>query len=183
LSDEQRLRLALHIVEVIRQLDPKTPIIITLDQPGGEGLVEQGGDLTPIQFVDTLMRSNIPLAGVGLEYNIGLSKSQSLPRDPLYYCQQMDFWALLNLPLILFIQNELPENGDSLNKQRKWLSDYGPVLLSKAIVQGFFWNKLQDTTYASEDAKKNKLTGLFDEKGSAKPIAKLFKEFLDQYGN
>ncbi|MGC4005135.1 MAG: hypothetical protein QM811_19275 [Pirellulales bacterium] len=54
LNDEQRLQLAAKIVSAVRAADPRTPIIATLDQPGGEGLAAEHGDLPPWQFADSL---------------------------------------------------------------------------------------------------------------------------------
>ncbi|MDX1965211.1 MAG: endo-1,4-beta-xylanase [Pirellulales bacterium] len=143
LSDEQRLRLAVKILETIREVDPRTPLILTIDQPTGECLAESAGELTPWHFVDALCRAELGLAGLGLEYRLGFATGESLPRDPLAICQQLDLWSMLNLPLLLFLQYA-PQLPHPEQAQSRWLQDVGPVILGKQAVQGLFWNTLVD---------------------------------------
>lgn len=178
LSEEQRLRLAVRILEVIRELDPRTPMILTLDQPAGEGLAERGGELTPWHFADALCRAELGLAGIGLEYNFGPAVGQSLPRDTLALCQQLDLWSMLNLPVILFLQNAPGGPASPLQQQRQWLMEYGPVLLGKQVVQGLFWNTLQDPAAANLPP-----LGLLNSHGQPKPILGALVELRQKFGN
>ncbi|NIL98444.1 MAG: hypothetical protein GTO62_15280, partial [Planctomycetales bacterium] len=66
ISLQNKIRMVLRIVELARQLDPRTPVVITLDQPWGEYVSRQEADL-PLHLADTLLRSGLEVSGVGLE--------------------------------------------------------------------------------------------------------------------
>ena len=65
LSRQDTMRLAIFIVETIREIDPQTPVVISFDQPWGDPKSSQDAEL-PVYLADTLARSNLGLAGVGL---------------------------------------------------------------------------------------------------------------------
>jgi hypothetical protein len=180
LTDEQRLRLTAKLIETLRSIDAKTPVVVTLDQPGGEGLWEQGSDITPLQFADALVRADLGLVGVGLEYTIGLTPGLTLPRDPLAFCQQLDMWTLLNVAVLLFLENAPPGPGTPMQQQANWLGDYGPAMLGKQIVQGLIWNQAIDAKPTQESDLGQ---GLFTHTGQAKPVLKVLKTLKQLYGN
>lgn len=49
------------------------------------------------------MRSDIGLAGIGLEANLGYVPRGTEPRDLLDFTQQLDLWSCLGLPLLVFL--------------------------------------------------------------------------------
>ena len=81
-SEEQRLRLAVTMIEAVRQASPRTPVVISFDQPWAEYLAREGQDLSPLHFADALVRAELGIAGVGVELNLGYWPHGSLPRDP-----------------------------------------------------------------------------------------------------
>ncbi len=194
LSEEQKLRLVVRVIEEIRRTDPNTPMIISFDQPWGEYLAFDDLDLSPLHFADSLIRAELGVAGIGLEINLGYWPGGTLPRTRLEISRMLDRWSVLNLPLIVFLR--LPSGaaaadsqpgakrpqaigGEELcvTRQRDLAADILPVLLAKAYVQGIIWNQLGDagrTEYAE--------SGLFDAALQPKPLlqtmAQLRREHL-----
>src|SRR5262249_41390926 len=102
-DEQDRLRLAVLAMESIRRVDPRTPIVITIDQPWGSFMSRQECDLSPLHFADALVRGDLGLAGIGLEINLGYAPSGSEPRDVLEFSRQMDRWSTLGLPLLVIL--------------------------------------------------------------------------------
>ncbi|MDZ4819357.1 MAG: hypothetical protein SGJ20_10330 [Planctomycetota bacterium] len=163
LNEEQRLRLAVKAIEVVRAADPRAPVVISFAQPWGEYLRDESYELSPIHFADALSRGDLGLSGIGLEIDLGLSSGQTLPRDPLEFSRQLDRWSSLNLPLLIFLTVPSDSSGFTLQSQADWVENYVPVLLGKQAVQAILWTQLQDLESNASDR------GLFDSIGAAKP--------------
>ena len=83
LSEEHRLKLTVDMLELTRSLDSRTPAIVSFDQPWAEYIAAEDQELTPLHFADTLARSDLGMAGVGIEMNLGYTPHGTLPRDLL----------------------------------------------------------------------------------------------------
>jgi hypothetical protein len=103
LTEEQRLRLAVGAVEAVRSGDSRTPVIITFDQPWAEYLAHHTFDLSPLHIADAMLRAELGLAGIGLEINYGYWPHGTPARDLLEISRQIDRWASLGLPLMIFL--------------------------------------------------------------------------------
>ncbi len=177
LSTQHKMRMAVRVVELVRQLDPHTPSLVTFDQPWGEFISRQDMEL-PIHLADSLLRSNLGLAGVGLEINVGYYPGGTNFRDVLEFSRQLDRWTLLGLPLLVSLvvpggsgldekagstSSPMPDNW-SPERQEAWVSNYLPVILSKTAVQAVIWNQLSD-------AERHEFPhgGLIDSAGKPKP--------------
>jgi hypothetical protein len=159
LSEEEKLRLAAGTIELVRSLDPDVPALVSLDQPWGEYLSRRETDLPPLYFADTLVRAGLDLTGVGLEINLGYHPGGTLPRTLLDFSRQLDYWSLLGLPLFVSIAVPSADHEDPLAQRRvgvvrdswttgaqqSWVARYVPLILSKPLVQGVFWNQLYDS--------------------------------------
>jgi hypothetical protein len=176
LDEEQKLRLAVRAVEVIRAVDPQAPVIVSFDQPWAEYMSRQESDLPPLSFADTFVRSGLGVAGIGLEINLGTHRAATLPRDPLEFNLQLDRWSSLGLPLLISLAVPSDGNGFTPQRQQRWLDEYLPLLLARPTVQAIFWNQLLDT-----EADEFAHTGLVDLLGQPKPafstLANLRKRF------
>jgi hypothetical protein len=194
-TEEQRLRLVVEAVDRVRALDAKTPMILSFDQPWGEYIIRQDQELTPLHFADTLVRGELGLAGIGLEINLGYWPGGTLPRDALEVSRQLDRWAQLGVPLIVFLsipsgsgpdplaqQNTrvvpgLVAGGVTLQTQQAMLSSLMPLLIAKQSVQAVVWNHWRDDV-----AHELPHGDLCDAKGKPKPalqaLAGLRKDLL-----
>jgi hypothetical protein len=162
MSEEDRLRLAVIVVQTIRRIDPQTPAVLFFDQPWAEYMARQETVLSPFDFADAMVRAGLGLTGLGLELNLGYSPGGMLPRSPLALNRLLDHWSLLGLPLYVSLTapssadvdpqsrgaaRVLPEvaaGGWTERAQQAMAERYVPLLLSKPAVQGVFWNALRD---------------------------------------
>lgn len=159
LSEEDKLRLAARTIELARSIDPETPAVVSFDQPWGEYLSRRELDFPPLHFADALVRAGLDLSGVMLEVNLGYHPGGTLPRTPLDFSRQLDYWSLLGLPLFVSITVPSADQDDPLanrhvilrpgswtaRAQQAWVARYVPLILSKPSVQGVFWNQLHDS--------------------------------------
>jgi hypothetical protein len=168
LTEEQRLRLSVRAIEIVRAADRNTPIIITLDQPWGEYLRDQRRQLSPIHLADVLVRGDLGLSGFGLRINVGLGHGATLPRDVLEISRQLDRWSVFNLPLLIDLTLPPAISPDD-RSQQTWIEQVAPVLLGKPAVQAAFWGRLTDG-----DGEEFSDRGLFGRGGNAKPAFQAF---------
>jgi hypothetical protein len=176
LGEEQRVRLAVRAVEVIRSVDTQTPVIVSFDQPWAEYMARRESDLAPLQFAEALVRSDLGISGIGLEINIGTSPAATLPRDLLEFNSQLDRWTSLGLPLLVSLAVPGGKSEFTPAVQQRWLETYLPILVARPAVQAVIWNQLLD-----QEADDFPQTGLVDPKGQAKPSFATLAALRKQY--
>ena len=178
LSEEETLRLAARVIELVRSLDPDTPVVISFDRPWAEYLNRREVDFPPVHFADALVRAGLGLSGLMLEINVGFHPGGTLARDPLDFSRQLDHWSLLGLPLHLAVCVPSSAHDDPLARrpvrlasescsariQQSWIAQYVPLLLAKPYVQGVVWNQLRDC-----EPHEFPHGGLFDLRRQPKP--------------
>ena len=190
LSEEDNLRLAAHVLQLVHRLDPTTPMLISLEQPWGEYMGRREVDFAPLHFADALVRAGLDLRAIMLEANFGCFRGGSLPRSPLELNRQLDYWSLLGLPLfvslnvpsatcddLLAVRHvKLPADSWSLQMQQAWVARNLPLILAKPTVQGVFWNQLSDSQ--PHDFPH---AGLFDEHRQVKPALRTLAALRQGY--
>ena len=178
LSEHERLRLVVRTVELIRSLDPGTPVLASFDQPWAEYMRQQHSDFPPLQFADALVRAGLDLGGLMMEINVSYQPGGTLPRQPLEFSRQLDEWARLGLPLWLSLSAPSADHDDPLAQRRaaappggwtpvaqqRWAARFVPLALAKPSVRGVLWNQLCDSK--PHDFPH---AGLFDADRQAKP--------------
>ena len=183
LTDEQRLKLTVAALDAVRQIDSKTPAIISFDQPWAEYMSQSNSDVAPLHYADALARANLGLGGLGLHIDWGYRPGGTLPRQPLELSQLLDQWSMLGLPLVVFLTMPsdlqldpkksvkfhplagapLPEwNAQAQSELASMLTE---ICWCKQSVQGVFWNQTFDA-----DGGPFPNAGLFDAQGQAKPL-------------
>jgi hypothetical protein len=108
LSDEEYLQFAIDVIQAVRQTDPRTPVILTIDMPWGEYLGRSTQAINPFPFADSLIRAQLGLSGIGLEINHGYWPGGTLPRDLIDFSDLIDYWSLLGVPLVASISSPCP---------------------------------------------------------------------------
>lgn len=190
LEEDERLRVVAEATQVVRQMDPRTPIIASFDRPWGEYLAEEDRDLAPIQFADALVRADLGLVGVGLEIAEGYWPDGSFCRHSLAHSRLLDQWSLLGMPLVLLLTTPSSSRSDPLARrpdavvdrlddaneadgdaQASWLEEFVPLALAKNFVQVVVWNQLDDS--AAHDLPHG---GLFRRDGSPKPALEVLRK-------
>lgn len=162
LGEEHRLALVARTLETALRTDRESQFFIRIDQPWGEYQARGQHRLSPFQFVDALVRSNLGLSGVNLEIAVGYAPSGSLSRDSLSFSRLIDHWSMLGVQLhvtLAFPANDAPdpqvlsdlvvgrpvwreEWSDDL--QAAWLETFVPLLMAKPIVTGVYWSHFHD---------------------------------------
>lgn len=184
LSEEERVGLAATVVQTIYQVDPSTPIFLSLDQPWGEYLARRASKFPPLLLAESLMRSRLPLAGIHLELAFGYYPGTSR-RDLVQVIRYLNWWSILESPLLVtlgvpsraeadrlgFVAGRRVQPGATPESQATWARDLVEVLLSRPHVYGVFWAKLADN-----DSQDYSHAGLFDKAGKAKPVLQALKE-------
>ena len=194
LNEEHRLNLVALAVETVRRIDPRTPTVVSFDQPWAEYLVHQDTDLAPLHYADALVRADLGVAGFGLEINAGCWPGGGAHRPVFEYGRMIDQWALLGLPLMVLLATPNQDGADTRasaksavelitgpehhdDPQAHWTETVIPLLLSRNAVQVVLWNQLSDS-----EPHEFAHAGLFDDQGKAKPalesIRRLRKKFL-----
>jgi hypothetical protein len=178
LGEEENLRLTAMAMEIVGELDPGKPVIVNFDQPWAEYMSRRNVDFPPLHFADALVRSELPLSGIGLEINLGYHPGGTLNRNVLEFSRQLDLWNIFGLPLWIFLSVPSANGEDPLARekgafptgewtpaaQQAWAARYLPLMSAKPFVQGIFWNQLMDSV--PHDFPHG---GLFDEYRRAKP--------------
>jgi len=178
LSEEDKVRLTAQAIELVCALDPDTPVLVSFDQPWAEYLGKREMDFPPLHFADFLVRAGLGLSGLVLEINVGYRPYGSMLRDPLEFNRLIEYWGLLGVPLYISLrvpsgsgQDPLARrpvrpagDGWSIERQKQWVRQYVPLLLSKPIVRGVIWAQLSDAV-----PHEFPHAGLFDAQGVPKP--------------
>ncbi|MCA9177899.1 MAG: hypothetical protein KDB14_25720 [Planctomycetales bacterium] len=184
ITEEQRLRLAVRTVEAIRQADPRTPIVITFEDPWGEYLTNDNIDLSPLHFADALVRADLGLSGVGLRIDFG-EPGGLAARDPLEISRLIDRWGLLDIPLMVTtsIVGGPSQDGRQPSAQFATPAQQAlqakrilPILLAKQAVHGIIWGQIDDRQPHQRHA-----AGLFDASSIAKPVLETLADLRQEH--
>lgn len=158
LNEEERLTLVARTLEVARQVDEEAQLQIRIEQPWGAYQAAGEHRLSPIQFVDALLRCGVGLSGVNLEIAAGYNDQSALPRDLLDTSRLIDQWSMLEVPLsvtLAYPSTALPDPASTSDltvraescsdaEQAKWIDKMVSLLMAKQSVVGIYWSHLSD---------------------------------------
>ncbi len=189
LEEEQRLQLVAEALDVVRQIDPRTPTVVSFDQPWAEYLSDNDELLAPTHYADALVRADLGVSGFGLEINAGYQPAGSGHRPTFELGRLLDFWSVWGLPLMITLctasgtdedphaqrgigielAKEIPD--DALDPQHHWAQSVLPLLLARSTVQIVLWNQLCDG-----QAHEFPNGGLFDQNAQPKPAFEFMRD-------
>jgi hypothetical protein len=181
LSEEEKLQLTARMIDLVHSVDPAAALVVAFDQPWSEYMSGRSMDFPPLQLADALVRAGLDLKSLMLEINLGYWPDGTLPRPLLEFSRQLDYWAMLGLPLMISLtvpssgkndplsarQVKISPAGWTPQAQRLWIARYLPMLLAKPYVQAVVWNQLSDAE--PHDFPHG---GLFDQGRQPKPAVK-----------
>lgn len=189
LGEEQRLQLVAQALQLVRQIDPRTPTVVSFDQPWAEYLADRDEDLAPLHYADALVRADLGVSGLGLEINAGYHPGGSSHRPTFEFGRLMDQWSHWGLPLMVMLSTassketdpaahkgiiaDLPAVADdaSIDPQRHWAASVMPLLIARTSVQVVLWNQLAD-----HKPHEFPHAGLFDAEKKGKPLLSLMRD-------
>ena len=187
LKDEEIMRLAVGVLQVVRRNDPNTPAVVSFDQPFGEYLAHYRDGISPLHFADALARSGLGMAGLGLDVRFNYASDSTLPRSAVDFGQMIDRWATLGMPLL--VQFTVPGgkgadtnaqapadilgsefyHSDPAGSQLRIAAPIIRTLLAKHIVHGVVWDGWSDA-----EPHVSSHSGILDASGNARPILDYF---------
>jgi hypothetical protein len=162
LGEDHCLALTARTLEAAKRTDSDAQFFIRIDRPWGEYQREGKNRLSPLQFVDALIRSNLGLAGVTLEINCGYGPIGCYSRDMLSVSRLIDAWSQLGIQIHVNIACPAAKGPDSLADQQfsvadgvwrghwneetqsEWIECIVPLLLAKPAVTGVFLSQFCD---------------------------------------
>ncbi|MFG0332470.1 MAG: endo-1,4-beta-xylanase [Maioricimonas sp. JB049] len=162
LSEEQRLALVARTLETAIRTDADSQFFIRIDRPWGEYQAAGQHRLSPFQFVDALVRSNLGLSGVNLEIAVGYLPNGTGFRDALGFSRLIDVWSQLGIQIHVTLAFPSCDRADSFanphvrvdrpqwkapwspQAQADWLNEFLPLLIAKPAVTGVYWGHFQD---------------------------------------
>lgn len=163
LNEEQSLSLTARTLEAAIRTDSDSQFFLRIEQPWGEYQRNGKHRLSPYQFVDAIIRSNVQLNGVSLDINIGYTPRACFARDMLSISKLIDRWSQLGLqihvnlccpssgeadPLAdqsISIQQGVCRTAWSEEMQNEWMAKTIPLLMSKPAVTGVFMRQFSDS--------------------------------------
>ncbi len=194
LDEEHRLTLTARAIEIAKQTDDELQVSLRVDQPAGEYQAAGLHRLSPLQFVDALVRSGAGLTGLTLEFAIGYSPGGSGFRDRFEMSRLIDAWAALGLPLTISLafpsQSKTDPDAEpgigigdpqwrgawSEPAQAGWLAEMLPLLMAKPSVAGIEWCNFSDGV-----PHRYPHSGLTRPDGSAKPAFERLGRLRETY--
>jgi len=162
LPEEARLSLTAKTLEVARKVHDDIQLQIRISQPWGEYLARGQHRLSPLQFVDALLRTGIELSAINLEIAVGYHPGGTLVHEVIDISHMIDLWSSLGIPLIvtlaapstngpdpqsvndLEIDNSLWKERWTEESQAAWIQHSLPLLMAKQNVIGIFWSHFSD---------------------------------------
>ncbi len=197
LSEEARLALLARAVEVARGVADIERLMVRIEQPWG-GYQSAGRHLlSPLQFVDGLVRCAPGLSGISLEITAGFTPGDPGRRDLIDLSRLVDIWSTLGLPLHVTIAAPSSEGVDSggrfvwsgegepaardgdpngetghwtVARQAEWAKAVLPLLLAKQSVAEITWAQLDDSGLVEFPT-----AGLLDADGSPRPVVEAIR--------
>jgi hypothetical protein len=193
-TDEEVLRMAVALIQTVRRGDPRTPVLLTIDQPWSETLRDSADGISPLHFADALIRAELGLSGLGLELNLNSWPDGSLPRDLVEISRLVDRWAMLGLPLMVLLtmpteagaDPRCPAERETVSRwssplagaaEPQWAEAVVRLLVAKQAVHAVVYNQATDQL-----PHEFPHGGLWNLEGKAKPLlgklAVLRQQFL-----
>ncbi len=169
-SDEEVLRMAVSLIETVRRADDRCPVLLTIDEPWSEYLRGEANGISPLHFADALIRADLGLSGLALDFSMDTYPNGTFPRDPIEVNRLIDRWSMLGLPLMIILNAPTENESGQVSSWQtsRELSGLVPpeslirLLLSKPSVHALVWSEMQ--------SDGNRSRGLWDRAGNAKPL-------------
>ncbi|MFO0908162.1 MAG: hypothetical protein U0794_07350 [Isosphaeraceae bacterium] len=162
LSEEEQIRITARAIQVARQADPAAQFTIGLERPWAEWMGSSPFQLGPLHLADYLVRADLGLAGIALEIAPGYSPPGSHLRDLFDFSRLLDLYALLNLPLHIWMSMPSAATADPLadpsvrvevpqwpsppddQLQATWAARWLALAVAKPFVRSVSWAQMTD---------------------------------------
>lgn len=158
-SFEQIMEITRVAVSTVRQLAPRTQIVLDLTQPWGEYFARNPRSVPPLLYADMAAQSGISFDAFGLQFLFGIGSDGYHLRDHLQISSLIDKLANLGKPLHITAVAVPAGDGKpadaatlggtwhqdwSEDVQAEWLQIFAEIALSKPYVESFCLDLLAD---------------------------------------
>lgn len=207
LEDDQRLRLAHRLLLAATHADPELEMGIRIAQPWGDYLSTQSSGLSPLVFVDDLLRSGLTLATLDLEIRFGPLPRASWPRDLLDLVRLLELYAIFGIPLSVTLavpahgplapetlaSSQLPltclqlESPEDPTHPAEWGTALTSVALALPSVQAVTWESWRESAPPSfsscgkESSAGSSFLGLLDGQNQPHPLWQRWCQLRSRY--
>lgn len=125
LDDAQSFKLACNVINLIHNIDPKTPLIFSVDLPAAENMRLNNRAINPLVFAESLIRAHDrSIAGIGLELNLNYWPNGTLPLDLPGLSDLIDHWSSQNRSLLIRLTTPLEHSqGQRTSHSAKLFDD------------------------------------------------------------
>ena len=125
--------------------------MVGIRQPWGEYLGHSAFDLSPWQFADIVVRSDLGVSGFVLEMDIACTSDRTLPRDLLELNRLIDHWSSFGLPLVIHLATATPSDVNDMTdasavNSLQVVRDTIALLQQKTAIQGIIWGQYEDSS-------------------------------------
>ncbi len=184
IDEEEFIWLNAQLLAAAKQIHPEGRFALSISQPWGEQLARGERLYSSFVFADALLRSRVELTALNIELAVGWSSRGSMLRDFLETSRMLDLYALLGLPMTLYLgmpagigvgsaySTLVDGNAWSPELQQGWaarmvaLAACKPYMLS---VSWLNWSDAQDHYFPQ--------SGVLDAKGQPRPMLAALAEF------
>jgi hypothetical protein len=163
LTEEEQIRIAARAIQVARQADPAAQVTLGIDRPWAEWMGSSGFQLGPLHLADYLVRADLGLSALSIEIAPGFSSPGSHLRDLFEFSKLLDLYALLNLPLHIWMVMPSADSPDPMadpnvvvdssqwpgppseSIQESWASRWISLAIAKPFVRSVTWLQADDS--------------------------------------
>lgn len=192
LGMEQRLKLAIVALDTIHRRLPHRPLLVAFDQPWGESMVHYDSEMSAFHFADMLVRADLGIRGISLDFSWGYWPAGSLIHGGLQLHWVLRQWGLFKLPIM--VRWGIPHgpadpsqrsNSPILHPDgctppdRNWQADQLrrllPLCLCHDVVHGAMWNAWHD-----DDAPRTPVAGMWEAGSESQPTVEAWQAVFAQ---
>jgi hypothetical protein len=149
-DDRALVLLVMKSLEAVRLQDPQARLTLTVDRPWGDYLGETHRRTGPIEFLDRLIRMDVPIATLNVEIAVGVDGG-SRRRPVVDFRRLLDRYSDLGpaLSVRLYHPAETGEDPGYLgqsgeDRQADWLESHLLAAVSSPSVERVEWGRLHD---------------------------------------
>lgn len=189
-SDEKLASFVARALQTARNLDPGATIALSVRQPWLEDLRFRECEYPAPLIVDALLRAEIGIDGIVLEFYLGYAPDGTYPRDLLELSRQIEFWSQWGVPLFIRFCAPSRPGGDPLcvrsvktlqwpwneEEQLRWTEKHLRMFLSNPLIRGVFWSPWCDF-----EPHEFPYGGLFDLSQKPKPVTEFLADLRQEW--
>lgn len=170
-SFEQLMDLTRLTVSTVKQMFPKSPVMIGLVLPWGEYYARNPRTIPPLLYAEMAVQSGIQFDAFGVDMHFGYGQPSAYVRDLMQISAMLDRLGTLGKTIHVTAAGVPSAGGSAVDGfwrgrwteevQAKWAQEFYQIALSKPLVETVTWHRLVDAGWSA---------GLLDSDLQIKPV-------------